>query len=72
MHSGMLRDIFLYFRFIMPLPDLTPEGDRMTVIGFRNPDPTNFNCAHYIMLLLMTLQVRLFDVFIMDYSKFTL
>lgn len=64
--------------YVISLPELTPEGDRVTFVAFRDPDPTKFNCLHYFMLYLMNLQVRLkedywlSDIFILDYSKFGL
>ena len=68
----------LLCRFCLPLPQLTPDYDRVVVIGLLTPDSTKFNMLHTIKLIQMISEIRISedycisDVYVFDYANVSL
>ncbi|GFG39221.1 hypothetical protein Cfor_00122, partial [Coptotermes formosanus] len=64
--------------FYIPMPQLTPNCDRVTILGFSSPDITNFDVMHQIKIGQMILEIRisedycLSDIYILDFNNCTL
>jgi hypothetical protein len=60
------------------MPQLTPDYERVVVIGLLTPDSTNFNMLHLIKLIQMISEIRisedycLSDVYVFDYANVSL
>jgi hypothetical protein len=60
------------------MPQLTPNCDRVTILGFSSPDITNFDVMHQIKIGQMILEIRisedycLSDIYILDFNNCTL
>jgi hypothetical protein len=68
----------LLCRFFLPLPQLTPEYERVAVIGLLTPDSTKFNMLHMIKLIQIISEIRisedycLSDIHIFDFGNASL
>jgi hypothetical protein len=60
------------------MPQLTPDCDRVVVIGVLTSDSTDFNMLDSLLLYLMMMEIRISedycssDIYVFDYSNVTL
>jgi len=65
-------------RFFFPMPQLTPNCDRVVVIGFRPSDDMDYNTVFAIRLFQMLMEIRisedywLSDIYVFDFGNATL
>jgi len=71
--------IWLYHcRFCFPMPQLTPDCDRVTVFGLSPTDGMDFNPLYMIQLFQMVQEIRISedycrsDIYVIDYANITL
>lgn len=66
------------FSYYCPMPQLTPENDRVIIFGYQTPDPTNFIAEDFFKVALMTLEIlsredyNLSTIFIFDFGNYRL
>jgi hypothetical protein len=65
-------------RFFLPMPQLTPDCDRVNVVGWPLSDGKDFNLLHALRLFQMMLEIRMSedycrsDIYLVDYGILTL
>jgi len=69
--------LFLCFSYFVPMPQLTPDFNRVIVFGFLTPDATNFVAEDFCKVVQMTYEILscedycLSYIFIFDAANYT-
>jgi hypothetical protein len=66
------------YRYFFPVPQLTPNCERVVMYGLLPLDGTDWNILHAIKLFILLMEIRISedycssDIFVIDYSNLTL
>ena len=65
-------------RFFFPVPQLTPDCDRVVILGLPQSDGMDFNMLYVLRLFQMMMEIRISedywisDIYVLDYGYITL